>query len=296
MKLSAQELAALCEYVDGRRAAGMSYEVIANELEPYTQGDDPRMSEEDLDGLEAWHRQWMRRRVYQRKQRQCGDVRGGSGGIAEVEMDWSDADEGKTRLDRVQSAAGPTLCARAETLRAVMYLKRGLLKARWRWVLFRNVELPEGVERVECVGPGCCELADGRVAEWMWGAVMFRKAGEVLEIFEECRVRRERPAGWNGSRGRRIDLERRELDGEQIDMRDLSARLAALLHTCLGGAGSEFRNNEHLAQLLGVSREAMRVRKKRIMKDAGLRSAEGLVPARANGGRAGQRARAKKNH
>ena len=83
-------------------------------------------------------------------------------------------------------------------------------------------------------------------------------------------------------------VERRELDGERIDVRDISARLAVVLHTCLGGQRSPFRNNEHLAQLLGVTREAMRVRKKRFIAEAGLRSAAGMAPNRARGGRATQ--------
>lgn len=292
MKLSANEMAALCEYVDGRRAAGATYEVIAGELAAYTvakKGEEPRLTEEDLDGLEGWHRQWSQRQAYLQRQRASGDVRAGSK-VAEVAVDWQEVDEGKMRLDGATSATDPALFERAETLRAVMYLKRGLLRARWKWVLFRNVGLPEGVECEECRGPGRCLMADGREAEWLVRAVIFRrkKDGAVTEVFEECRVRRERPVGWKGSRAVRMDLERRELDGEQIDIRDVSARLAALLHTCLGGARSPFRNNQHLAQLLGVTREAMRVRRLRIMQDAGLRSAEGLVPARANGGRAAQ--------
>ena len=129
---------------------------------------------------------------------------------------------------------------------------------------------------------------DGVECRWLWGAIIVRRNGVVVEVLEECRKRQVcgpcRAAGKYGG----VMVERRELDGERIDVRDISARLAVVLHTCLGGQRSPFRNNEHLAQLLGVTREAMRVRKKRFIAEAGLRSAAGMAPNRARGGRATQ--------
>lgn len=292
MKLSGAEREALHEYVEGRLASGSQWHAIAADLEAYTRGDDAKLTEAELDGLPELHRAWKRRRAFVEKQRQRGDRRAGTGGIAEVEVDWHAADEGAVKLDLLTEDRLPSLLQRAEALRAVMYLKRALLKARWKWVFFKNVSVPTGMTYEVCKKPGREKLADGTEAEWVSGAVITRRAdGVACEVYEECRIRRPRPAGWTGCRTARLDLERRELIGEMIDMRDISARLAALMHVCLGGERSPFRNNEHLASLLGVSREAMRVRKKNIMREAGIRSAVGMAPNRAAGGRACQRNR-----
>ena len=296
MKLSPLECEALCEYVDGRRAAGAGYDVIAAELEPYTHGEDARMTDAELDVIEEWHRKWQRRQKYLEKQRASGDVRGGSGGIAEVGVDWQTAESAGVKVDHSALGAGrsemESLLLKAEALRVVMYFKKALLRANYEWKFYRGVMLTDGVGYEAKRGPGRCRVGEDDV-EWLWGAVVLRReGGGVFAVFEECRVRRLRPAGWKGQKFARLEMERRELDDDSIDVRDLSARLAALLHTCLGAAHSPFRNNEHLAQLLGVTREAMRVRGNRIREAAGMKSGQGLMPARGNGGRVSQAKRA----
>ena len=287
MKLNKQELEAVCEYVDGRREAGASYEAIADELRPYTvpltRGGEPRLTEADLDDIERLHRRWKTRQLYLERQRATGDGRSGTL-VPEVAVDWQAADHVKVETVPV---AAPSLFERAEALHVVMYLKRSLLSAEWRWVSYKTRTLTPGLEWRQHEGPGKLTLPDGKEAEWLWGAVVLSRDGVVQEVFEECRKRSVKPSGWHGCLHPALEMERRELSGEAINAKDLSARLATLLHTCLGGKRSPFRNNEHLAQLLGVTREAMRVRKKRIMKEAGMRSAEGQVPERAKGGRAG---------
>ncbi len=297
MKLSRHEMDALCEYAEGRLAAGAPWHVIAEELEAYTQGEDAKLTEADLDSLQEWHRTWKRRGAFVDRQRRNGDCRGGAGGVAEVEVDWQAADAGAVKLAVQTEERVPTLAERAEALRVLMYLRKGLLKARWKWVDFKKVRVLAGsvVELVR--GSGRIVRGDGSTAEWMSGAVIIRKTDGTLEaVYEDCRVRAVRPEGWRGSRGRwrTLELKRRELAGEIIDVRDVSARLATLLHVCLGGAHSPFRNNEHLATLLGVSREAMRVRKQKIIQHAGIRTAEGMAPNRAAGGRAAQRKKAER--
>lgn len=293
MKLSAQELDALCEYVDGRREAGAGYDAIADTLQAYTvprkAGEAPLLTEEDLDNLEPLHRKWKQRQVYLEKQRVAGDSRSGTQ-VPEVKVDWRLAADGYLNL-KAAPPAEPTIFERADALRAVMYLKRSLLRAKTRWVTCKTITLRPGMEWEEHRGPGKIVKADGTEAQWLWGCVVVKQGGAVKLVMEECRKRALRPVGWHGHKHPALELERRELHGERIDVKDISARLATLLHTCLGGDKSPFRNNEHLAQLLGVTREAMRVRKKRIMQDAGLRSAEGLVPNRANGGRVAQERR-----
>lgn len=291
MNLSLTELAALCEYVDGRRAAGCTYDSIADDLAPYTlarPGAEPRMTEDDLDDLELWHRQWTRRQAYMERQRESGDPRGGTGGIAEVAIDWQSADAGAIKIDHSKAAPDITLSDRADTLQAIAYLKKGLLKARWKWVFHKLVPLLEGMTWETIRGPGSATLPDGTVAAWLSQAVILRRSTGIVDVFSECRRKQIRKPGWMGGKHPRIVIQRREVDGEKIDVRDISARLATLLHTCLGPVRSTFRSNEHLAKLLGVTREAMRVRKKRIMTKAGIRSGEGLAPARAAGGRATQ--------
>lgn len=293
MKLNRHEMNALCEYADGRLAAGAPWHVIAEELEAYTQGEDAKLTEADLDSLQEWHRTWKRRGAFVDRQRRNGDCRGGAGGVAEVEVDWQAADAGAVKLAVQTEERVPTLAERAEALRVLMYLRKGLLKARWKWVDFKWVRVPEGGVWEECRGPGRTVRADGSEAEWISEAVIIRGAdGRVLEVYEEARRKQLRPEGWRGKNWRTLVLKRRELDGEIIDVRDVSAQLATLLHVCLGGAQSPFRNNQHLATLLGVSREAMRVRKQKIIQHAGIRTAEGMAPNRAAGGRAAQRKKA----
>ncbi len=297
MKLSPQELAAVCEYVDGRRAAGVRYDDIAEELLVYTrpqrQGEEPRLSVTELDSLEIWHSQWKRRHAYLLRQRASGDPRGGTGGIIEVPVDFAEADAGVMVLRRESDRMEPSLAERADTLKAVMYLKRSLLRAKWRWTYYKTLVLRDGMTWCQVRGPGRIGLPDGTEGLWLSGAVIIRRGDAVTEVMEECRKRRVQPAGWHGFEYPTLEVERIDLVGEKIDVRDIAARLAALLHTTLGGARSPFRNNEHLAQLLGVTREAMRVRKQRIMREAGMQSGQGLCPNRGNGGRASQARRIK---
>lgn len=291
MKLSREELDALCEYVEGRREAGAMYDAIAESLQGYTapgyKGGAPRLTEEDLENLEPLHRKWKQRQSYLEKQRESGDRRGGSG-VPETMVDWSGGDESRRHLKLDRPGVDPVIFERAEALKAVMYLKRGLLRAQWRWVTYKTITLRPGMEWEECRGPGKMCGPDGAEVQWLWGCVVVRQGGQVKLVLEECRMRAVRSAGWHGFKCGALEVERRELDGEKIDVKDISARLATLLHTCLGGERSPFRNNAQLAELLGVTREAMRMRKKRIMKDAGMRSAEGQVPNRGNGGRVAQ--------
>lgn len=289
MRLSKLELAALCECIDERRASGASWGQIEEELAGYTvperAGVEPRMSEEDMGRLPELHRRWARQQEFVARQRASGDARAVSRGVAEVLL--TEAAGVAEALPETVASVGPealALASRVEALRVVRYLSDRLLQARWEWVLYRKISLKAGEVCEVREGVGRVDLGDGTEVSWMLGAVVICRGTLVRAVYPECSLRGLRPVE-RGRRSPRAEIWRRELVGKEIDMRGLSASLAVLLHICLGGEHSPFRNNEHLAELLGVSREAIRMRKKSTMARTGIRSAEGLVPARAKGGK-----------
>jgi hypothetical protein len=189
------------------------------------------------------------------------------------------------------SPADPILIDRANALRVVEYLRGGMLRVRWRWQYLRWWRIREGETWETSPGPGGATLPGGEEVRWLNQAVVIRDAqGTVLAVFPECRAY-HKPKGTfgKGRLGDRLEIQRREADCRDLDIRELAARLAAVMSASLGAAGSGFRDNAELARVLGVSREAVRVRKLRITQAAGMRAVEGLSPARAAGGIASKR-------
>jgi hypothetical protein len=188
--------------------------------------------------------------------------------------------------------ADPILIDRANALRVVEYLRAGMLQTRWRWRYLSWRRLAEGETWETSPGPGEATLPGGGVVRWLMQAVIvLDAAGGILSAFPECRAFRRHYEGHKPSHraGDCLEIQRREADCRELDVRELAARLAAVMSAALGAAGSGIRDNAELARILGVSREAVRVRKLRITQAAGMRAVEGLAPARAAGGRASQR-------
>jgi hypothetical protein len=280
MALNDEQREALCEYVDGRRAAGARWD----EIEDAVAG---MMTEEELGQLERWHKDWSRRRLYEARQRVAGDRRAGGESVAEVTVDWASPEAAALKLDlSAYAAAGDVVLEdRALALAVVRYLHEGLLTARVRWRYHAMVRLRDGERMVRLKGPGRARTVAGVERVWLTCAVL-RMAGEdVVEVYPETRkdVLSAKRAESLRLKGRYVRLERQELDGEALSPKELAARLAAVLHTFLGGAGSKWRNNAELAKALGVSRQAVQVRKRKLLTKAGARTAEGLRSVRGLG-------------
>lgn len=149
VSLSAEQREAVCEYVDGRRAAHARWDEIEESLAG-------SMAEEDLAQVQGWHRDWARRRNYEARQRVAGDRRASGESVAEVVVDFSAPETAALRLDLAAYAADGdvVLADRALALAVVRYLHEGLLSAKVRWRYHAMVRLEDG-ERVERrKGPG----------------------------------------------------------------------------------------------------------------------------------------------
>jgi hypothetical protein len=271
--MTQEQLDALCEYADGRREAGERWDVIAERL--------AGIDEAVLEQLEELHRRWKGKQAYVERQLASGDSRVGVSVGAVVMAECGDV--GGAAGDE---AADVSLSERAEALRVVSYLKGGLLQARYRWRYHGLHPMDEG-EAVEDVrGPGSVELANGDVVTWWVRGVVVRASdGRAVRAWAEARPRKIIPEqsarpGWAAAKlsdpRRHIQLERIDLDGEVVDAREISARLAAVLHTFLGTQGSPWRNNAELAEALGVSRQAIQMRRRRLLKAAGARTGDGI--------------------
>ena len=270
--MTQEQLDALCEYADGRREAGVRWDVIEEEM-------DGRVPQRVLDRLPSLHKAWARKRLYEPRQRVGGDKRQGQS-VAEVTVDWASADAAALKLDlaAVAGAAEVALDDRAVALAVVRYLHEGLLTARTRWKHWRYLPVGDEERLVRCWGPGRAVTVTGQTVTWLTCAVLVECAGAVRAVYAEAKYKllTAKMGASLGVRGRYCRIFRRELDAEVLSPKEVSARLAAVLHTFLGGAGSKWRNNAELAKALGVSRQAVQVRKRKLLKKAGARAADGL--------------------
>ncbi len=270
--MNQEQLDALCEYADGRREAGVRWDVIEEEM-------DGKVPQRVLDRLPSLHKAWARRRLYEQRQRVAGDRRQGES-VAEVTVDWASADAAALKLDlaAVAGAAEVALDDRAVALAVVRYLHAGLLQAKTRWRQWKEVRVGAGERLVRCWGPGRAVTVAGVEVSWLTCAVMVQAGEMIRAVYPEARYQLLTDAMMRKHRlrGQYCRIFRRELDAEVLSPKEVSARLAAVLHTFLGGAGSKWRNNAELAKALGVSRQAVQVRKRKLLKKAGARAADGL--------------------
>jgi hypothetical protein len=277
--LQPEQLEALAEWAAGRRAAGDSWAAMEEQLAGI-----PDDVVADLPRLVAG---WLDRQRLQAKREATHDRRAqGETSVAAQSIETL-----TTEAWAGVSPADPILIDRANALRVVEYLRAGMLRVRWRWRYLRWWKLRDGQTWQTVPGAGGATLPGGEAVQWLNQAVVIRdEHGSILAAFPECRayLRREAAFGRRHRNGDRLEIQRREADCRDLDLRELAARLAAILSAALG-ASSGFRDNADIASVLGVSREAVRVRKLRLTQAAGMRAVEGRVPARAAGGIASKR-------
>lgn len=277
--LSQDQLDALAEWAAGRRAAGDSWADMESQL--------PGIPDDVLARLPQLAAAWVDRQRLQAKRVATCDRRAqGETSVAAQSMETL-----TTEAWAGISPADPILVDRTNALRVIEYLRGGMLKVRWKWRYLRWWRIREGETWETVPGPGGETLPSGEDIRWINQAVVIRDVlGSVLAVFPECRSY-HKPAGTfgKGRLGDRLEIQRREADCRDLDIREMAARLAAVMSASLGATGSGFRDNADIARVLGVSREAVRVRKLRITQAAGMRAVEGLSPARAAGGIASKR-------
>jgi hypothetical protein len=276
--LQPEQLEALAEWAAGRRAAGDSWAFIEEQL--------PDIPDEVVADLPRLVAGWLDRQRLQAKRAASCDRRAqGETSVAAQSIETL-----TTEAWAGVSPADPILIDRANALRVVEYLRAGMLRVRWRWRYLRWWKLKEGQTWQTLPGAGGATLPGGEVVQWLNQAVVIRdEHGAILAAFPECRAYHKLSGTFAKKRlGDRLEIQRREADCREMDLRELAARLAAILSAALG-ASSGFRDNADIASLLGVSREAVRVRKLRLTQAAGMRAVEGRVPARAAGGIASKR-------
>lgn len=239
--MTPEQRAALCEYVDGQRAAGRSYDAIADML-------DGHIPDAALSSLEAWHREWKQGewRKEQKRQRR--------------EVELGDNDVPQDPASEPWTAGGPEI---------VRYLVQRLLgadviangKVRWKFLCWRSLKPGQTCETRK--GPGSA----GGVC-WLMSSVIFRTGDQIDHVEPESRIRDFRKPGSAtaaklGFKRNAVRLEKLSLVAERLNLTECSAKLAALLQTFLG-SNSGIRSGAHLGRLTKRSRAAVSARKLRI--------------------------------
>jgi hypothetical protein len=299
--MTAEQRDALCEYVDGLRAAGRRYDEIAETLEG-------KLAESELDRLEVWHRQWARRQWREKQLAQAhvpiGDVElaagetetgdwEGAGGRGEAELVrylaerlvGHDLRGGKPRwrVERGLSEWSASGAANAVRPFLTLHLRHEAPATRqWKPHYLRSLREGQTCEYVRGAG----KVAGVR---WMHCAVIFRTGGLIDHIEVEARIRRRVYPGSPravrlGLLREAVQLEKLNLVREKLDHEEISARLAALLQTYLGKE-SGIKSGAHLGRLTNRTRQAVSARKLLIAEDyyeatGGRAGFEGLTSAK----------------
>jgi hypothetical protein len=245
MGLNAIQLDAICEWADGLREAGLRWDEIEGRLEG-------QVPEEVLEGLEAAHRAWSRKRLAERLTREEREE--------ELDGDKVAAESGGGDVvPRAGSDGAAVIEFLAERLIGRLPRKGDVL-----WAKQTAVALPEGhsVERRRGPGEACG-------VRWWSCAVLLVHEEKVVRVWPEARVRRILQAGSNQARhygvsGSAMRLEFLRLDEERLNVREVAHRVAALLHAYLGASGTGISSNVHLAALTGTSRQNISQMKQRV--------------------------------
>lgn len=275
---------ALCEYVDGLRAAGRRFDEIAATLEG-------KLRESELEKLELWHRQWSNRQWREKLARAQDHVPIDSVEIAAEEPeieDWEgnrgrgetelvryladrlvghDMRTGKPhwRVERGLSEWSASGAANATRPFLTLYLHPEAAKGRqWKPLYLRSLREGQTCEYVKGAGK-----AVG--VRWMHCAVIFRTGGQIDHIEVEARIRRRVYPGTPrairlGLLREAVQLEKLNLVREKLDHEEISARLAALMQTYLGKS-SGIKSGAHLGRLTNRTRQAVSARKLLIAED-----------------------------
>jgi hypothetical protein len=263
--MTAEQIEAIMEWVDGERAAGRRWDEIEERIEG-------QIPEELLNQLESMHRRWARGRLNERLAKE----------EREEELDG----------DRVAADPGrPSVALRAESSGAgvIEFLAWRLIGRQpragdVRWGRTTEIVVPAGHELEIRKGPG--EAAGQR---WWVCAVLLIADGKAVRVWPEARVRCVLRAGtaWmerKKYRTDRIRLQFLSLDEERLNAREISHRVAALLHAYLGSS-TGIRSNVELARLTGTTRQNISQMKQRVAAKhyeatGGLAGFEGMQSAR----------------
>lgn len=245
MGLTAIQMDAICEWADGLREAGLRWDEIEGRLEG-------QVPEEVLEGLEAAHRTWSKRRLAERLTREereeelDGDKVAAEGGSGDV-------------VPRAESGGAAVIEFLAERLIGRRPRKEDVL-----WGKHTAVALPVGHVVESRRGPGeACGV------RWWSCAVLLLKDEQVVRVWPEARVRQVCKAGskWgtsNGFRSAVVRLDFLRLDEERLNVREIAHRVAALLHAYLGAGGTGIASNVHLAELTETTRQNISQMKQRV--------------------------------
>jgi hypothetical protein len=245
MGLTAIQLDAICEWADGLREAGLRWDEIEGRLEG-------QVPEEVLEGLEAMHRAWSRKRLAERLTKEEREE--------ELDGDKVAAESGGGDVvPRAGSDGAAVIEFLAERLIGRLPRKEDVL-----WSKQTAVAVPEGhsVERRRGPGEACG-------VQWWSCAVLLVHEGKAVRVWPEARVRQICEAGnvWatrQRFRGTVMRLEFLRLDEERLNVREIAHRVAALLHAYLGASGTGIASNVHLAELTGTSRQNISQMKQRV--------------------------------
>jgi hypothetical protein len=132
------------------------------------------------------------------------------------------------------------------------YLQPGILKLKVVWKFWRWRKIREGETVEQRQGPGTATLR-GQSVSWLACALVIVKMGEVTDVFPEAKVKRHRVIKKGALTA---EIHRLEISGEQLNRDELCRRFAAMLRLYKGSA-SGLRSQVHLAQVSGVTKQAV---------------------------------------
>lgn len=144
----------------------------------------------------------------------------------------------------------------AEILEVLRYLGGDLVKAKPVWRPAKCYTLRAGETAEYCREPG---------QSWLICAVVIRQAVGVVRVFPEMRIKSRRKAGWTGTRGETLRMERLTLDCEELDREKIITRFAAAMQ--MHHSASGLKNAAHVARLTGRTRAAAAAQRAGLVKD-----------------------------
>lgn len=157
--------------------------------------------------------------------------------------------EGERESDYSKERAGGIL----EVLR---YLGGDLVRSKVVWRPAKCYTLREGETAQCCRGAG---------ESWLICAVLILHGGGVVRVFPEMRIKSRRKAGWTGTKGETLRMERLTLECEELDREKIITRFAAAMQ--MHHSASGLKNAAHVARLTGRTRAAAAAQRAVLVKD-----------------------------
>lgn len=144
----------------------------------------------------------------------------------------------------------------AEILEVLRYLGGDLVRSKVVWRPAKCYTLREGETAQCCREPG---------ESWLICAVLILHGGGVVRVFPEMRIKSRRKAGWTGTRGETLRMERLTLECEELDREKIITRFAAAMQ--MHHSASGLKNAAHVAKLTGRTRAAGAAQRAGLVKD-----------------------------